>query len=166
MTRFLTRTLRARGYEPVLAHYEPYSVSPRMSVPTLRLFQRRPAVEQRRAFDGCETHAIGAGMPEFEFTHYFATVAWKRLMDSCSAHLAVAGNAMAAMPYYQAGRPFLAWLATGWQDDRKDRVKYFSQHRRVFDHALVAPVAARLEAAILRSGHILALSRYTQAVLD
>jgi glycosyltransferase involved in cell wall biosynthesis len=166
MTRFLTQTLQARGFEPVLAHYEPYSVAPMMSVPTLRLFQRRPSAEQRSALDGCETHAIGAWLPEFEFTHYFATAIWKQLMDGCDAHLTVAGNALAAMPYYQTNRPFLAWLATGWQDDRKDRVKYFSQQRRIFDHALVAPVAARFEAAILRSGRILALSRYTQAVLD
>jgi glycosyltransferase involved in cell wall biosynthesis len=166
MTRFLARTLHARGYEPVLAHYEPYSVSSRMSVPTLRLLQRRPTTEQRLAFDGFETHAIGAWLPEFEFTHYFATAAWKRLMDRCGAHIAVAGNALAAMPYYQTGRPFVAWLASGWQDDRKDRVKSFPQQRRVFDHILVAPVAARLEAAILRSGHILALSRYTQSMLD
>jgi glycosyltransferase involved in cell wall biosynthesis len=166
MTRFLARTLCGRGYEPVLAHYEPYSVSPRMSVPTLRLLQRRPTTEQRLAFDGFETHAIGAWLPEFEFTHYFATIAWKHLMDRCNAHIAVAGNALAAMPYYQTRRPFVAWLASGWQDDRKDRVKSFPQQRRVFDHVLVAPVAARLEAAILRSGRILALSRYTQAMLN
>jgi glycosyltransferase involved in cell wall biosynthesis len=166
MTHFLARTLRARGYAPVLAHYEPYSVSPQMSVPTLRLLQRRPAAEQRRAFEGCETHAIGAWLPEFEFTHYFATVPWKRLMDGCSAHIAVAGNALTAMPYYQTSRPFVAWLASGWQDDRKHRAKSFPGPRRVFDQLLVAPAAARLEAAILRSGHILALSRYTQSMLD
>jgi glycosyltransferase involved in cell wall biosynthesis len=166
MARFLTQTLRARGYEPVLAHYEPYSVSPQMSVPTPRLLQRRPAAEQRRAFDNCETHAFGAWLPEFEFTHYLATARWKRLMDGCSAHIAVAGNALAALPYYQTGRPFLAWLASGWQDDRKDRVKSFPRQRRAFDRVFVAPVAARLEAAILRSGRILALSRYTQAVLN
>jgi glycosyltransferase involved in cell wall biosynthesis len=166
MTRFLVRTLRAGGYEPVLAHYEPYSKSPRMSVPTARLLQRKPAAEERRTLDGCETYAIGAWLPEFEFTHYLATPTWKRLMDGCQAHLAVAGNALPALPYYQTGRPFIAWLATGWQDDRKDRVKHFPRPRRVFDRALVTPVAARLEAAILRSGCILALSRYTQALLD
>ena len=128
MTRFLTRTLRAQDYEPVLAHYEPYSWSPQMSVPTLRLLQRRPTVEKRRAFDDCETYAIGAWLPEFEFTHYFATSIWKRLMDGCDAHLTVAGNALTAMPYYQTGRPFLAWLATGWRDDRKDRVKVWRDH--------------------------------------
>jgi hypothetical protein len=41
-----------------------------------------------------------------------------------------------------------------------------AEQRRVFDHFLVAPVAACLEAAILRSGHILALSRYSQAMLN
>jgi glycosyltransferase involved in cell wall biosynthesis len=150
----------------VLAHYEPYSVSPQMSVPTLSLLQCRPAHEKRRALDGYETQAIGAWLPEFEFTHYLATSAWKHLMDGCVAHLTVAGNALAAMPYYQTGRPFLAWLASGWQDDRKDRVKKFPQQRRIFDNALVTPVVARLEAAILRSGSILSLSRYTQFMLN
>jgi glycosyltransferase involved in cell wall biosynthesis len=150
----------------VLAHYEPYSVSPQMSVPALRLLQRKPAAEERRAFDECESHAIGAWLPEFEFTHYFATATWKRLMDGCDAYVTVAGNALAAMPYFQTNRPFVAWIATGWHDDRKDRVKEFPSGRRLFDRALVSPVAARLEAAILRRGSILSLSRYTQAMLD
>src|SRR5262245_66592923 len=87
MTRFLTRTLRAQGFEPVLAHYEPYSMSPQLSVPTWRVLQRRPAGEQRRALDDCESHAIGAWLPEFEFTHYFATSLCQKLMDGCNAYL-------------------------------------------------------------------------------
>jgi glycosyltransferase involved in cell wall biosynthesis len=98
--------------------------------------------------------------------HYFATSIWKRLMDSCDAHLTVSGNALAAMPYYQTRRPFLAWLATGWKDDRKDRVRSFAPQRQIFDRTFVAPIVARLEAAILRSGSILSLSRYTQRTLD
>jgi glycosyltransferase involved in cell wall biosynthesis len=166
MRRFLVRALRAQGCEPVLAYYEPYSISPQMSVPILRLLQRRPTAVQRLAPDGCITNAIGAWLPEFEFTNYFATSAWKRLMDGCDAHLTVAGNALPATPYYQTGRPFLAWLATGWMDDRKDRVKHLPQKRRIFDRAIVAPVAARLETAILRSGSILSLSQYTKRELD
>src|SRR5579862_7818093 len=166
MRRFLARTLRAQGFEPVFAYYEPYSLSPRMSVPTWRLLQRCPATEQRRSPDGCESYAIGAWLPEFEFTNYLATAAWKRLMDGCDAHLTVAGNALAATPYYQAGRPFVAWLAAGWMDDRKDRVKHQSQTRRIFDRVVVAPIAVRLEAAILRSGSILSLSRYSKLELD
>lgn len=166
MTRFLTRTLRAQGFEPVLAHYEPYSTSPQLSVPTWRLLQRRPAGEQRRTLDDCESHAIGAWLPEFEFTHYFATSRWKKLMDGCNAYLTVSGNALAATPYYQTRRPFLAWLAAGWHDDRKDRMKVMPQKRRFFDHAFVTPLAARLESAILRSGSILSLSQHTQKILN
>ena len=77
--RFVTRTLRARGYEPVLAHYEPYSVSPHLSVPSFRLLRRRVGNELRHALDGFETHAIGAWLPELEFTHYLATAAWQRV---------------------------------------------------------------------------------------
>lgn len=70
MARFIARTLRTRDYEPIFAHYEPYSFSPHMSVPSFRLLQGRAGSELRQAFDGYETHAIGAWLPELEFTHY------------------------------------------------------------------------------------------------
>jgi hypothetical protein len=41
MTRFVAEALEARGYDPVLAYYEPHSVSPELSVPSFRLLQRR-----------------------------------------------------------------------------------------------------------------------------
>ena len=47
-------------------------------------------------------------------------------MDSCCAHLTVAGNALASLPYFQTGRPFVGWIASGWHMDRKDRVRQFS----------------------------------------
>ncbi len=166
MTRFVARTLRGGGYEPVLAHYEPYSVSPQLSVPSFRLLQRRPGSEQRRVFDECETHAIGAWLPELEFTHYLATPAWRRAMDSCCAHLTVAGNALASLPYVQGGHPFLAWLASGWHMDRKDRVHRFSVGRKIFDCATVRPVVRRLEKSVLRNGSVLALSQYTRQMLE
>jgi glycosyltransferase involved in cell wall biosynthesis len=167
MARFIARTLCRRGYEPVLAHYEPYSVSPHLSVPSFRLLHRQAArSELRLALDGCETHAIGAWLPELEFTHYLTTAAWKRVMDSCCAYLTVAGNALASLPYYQTGRPFVAWIASGWHEDRQDRVKQFSAGRKVVDRGIVSPVACRLERSLLRSGSVLALSHYTRRLLD
>jgi glycosyltransferase involved in cell wall biosynthesis len=167
MARFLARTLRRRGYEPVVAHYEPYSLSPQLSAPSFRLLQQRAGSEQRgHTFDGCETHAIGAWLPELEFTHYFATAAWKRVMDSCCVHLAVAGNALASLPYLQTGRPFISWIASGWHSDRKDRVKQFPAGRKLVDRALVSPVALRMERLLLRRGSVLSLSHYTRRILD
>jgi glycosyltransferase involved in cell wall biosynthesis len=166
MTRFIVQALRSRGYAPVVAYYEPYSRSPHLSVPSFGLLRGRPGNELRTAFDDCETHAIGAWLPELEFTHYLATDVWKRLMDSCCAHLTVSGNALASLPYAQTGRPFLAWIASGWHMDRKDRVQRFSLGRRLLDHATVRPVVSRLEKSLLRSGSVLALSNYTRRLLN
>jgi glycosyltransferase involved in cell wall biosynthesis len=164
--RFITKTLQARGFEPVLAHYEPYSVSPHLSVPSFRLVQRGVKNELRHALDGYETHAIGAWLPEFEFTHYLATTAWRRVMDSCCAFLAVAGNALAGLPYLQTGRPCVSWIASGWHMDRKDRVEQFSSARKIVDRAVVRPVVRWLERSLLRSGSVLALSEYTRGLLN
>jgi len=166
MVRFIARALIAQGYEPVLAHYEPYSRSPHLSVPSFRLLLRRAGNELRQTFDGYETHAIGAWLPEFEFTHHIATEPWKRVMDSCCAYLTVAGNALPSLPYVQTGRSYLGWIASGWHSDRKDRVDQFSAGRKLVDYAIISPVARRLEKSLLRSGSVLALSNYTRRVLD
>jgi glycosyltransferase involved in cell wall biosynthesis len=164
--RFIVRMLRGRGYDPIIAFYEPYSVSPCLSVPSFRLLQRRAGSEVRQSIERCEAHAIGAWLPELEFTHYLASPAWKRVMDSCSAHLAVAGNALASLPYFQTERPFVAWIASGWHMDRKDRVGHFSLGRKIVDRTIVGPVVRRLERSILRCGSVLALSQYTRRLLD
>lgn len=166
MTAYIVETLRSRGFEPVLAHYEPYSVAPKMSVPLLRILRDRVRASQRLAIGNCETHAIGAWLPELEFTHYWATDYWRRLADEAGAHIVVSGNALGAMPFYQTSRPFVAWLASGWAADREHRVKEFSVARGLLDRAVVRPVARPMERAILNRGYILSLSEYTRRTLD
>jgi asparagine synthase (glutamine-hydrolysing) len=161
MTSFVVRTLAERGIEPVIAHYAPYSVAPSLSVPSYRLLQRRTGARRGTAFGNRETHAIGAWLPELEFTHYAASRHWHQLMDSCDAYVAASGNVLAATPFYQTGRPYLAWVATDWEGDRKDRVKEFPPLRRLLDKCLNAPVLRNLEKLLLRSGHIVSLSEYT-----
>ncbi len=166
MAGFVAHTLRDRGFEPVLAHYEPYSVSPYLSVPSFRLLRNRVGMETRRGLEDYETHAIGAWLPELEFTHYLATTHWRRVMASCAAHVAVAGNALAATPYQQTGRPFLAWVATDWQGDRKDRVARFPWLRKALDCVVNTPVLRWQERRVLGAGSILALSEYTRRALN
>src|SRR5262249_14310325 len=122
--------------------------------------------ELKHTLDGCETHAIGAWLPELEFTHYLATATWKRVMDNCCGYLAVGGNVLSGLPYLQTARPFLAWVASGWHADRKDLVRQFSPARQSIDRVIVSPVVRRLEKSLLRSGSVLALSRYTHRLLD
>jgi glycosyltransferase involved in cell wall biosynthesis len=166
MTRFIVQTLRVQGFTPVLVHYEPYSVAPAMSVPFIRLLGGRIGHETRNRLDDCETHAIGAWLPEFEVTHYLATECWRRLIDSAQAYIVVSGNALGALPFYQTNRPFLAWLASGWNADREHRVRKFSAARTFLDRAVVRPAAQRLERVLLARGAILALSQYTRNTLD
>jgi glycosyltransferase involved in cell wall biosynthesis len=88
------------------------------------------------------------------------------LIESCSAYLSVSGNVLAATPYYQTGKPFLAWVAAGWHDNRKNRVSEYPAVRKLIDRTIVAPNAKRLERTILRSGKIMALSQYTKRTLE
>lgn len=166
MTRFVVDVLSAQGYEPVLAHYAPYRSAPELSAPSFRLLQRRPAARRQTAFAGIECHAIGAWLPELEFTHYLPTPEWERLMQGCAAWVAVSGNVLAATPFARSGRHFLAWVATDWAGDRRDRVRSFPLLRRCLDAALVSPVIRRLERQLLRAGSILPLSDYTSRMLS
>ena len=65
-----------------------------MSVPAIRLFGGHVGHARRQAFDGCETHAIGAWLPELEVTHYLATSTWRGLIEGAQACVVVSGNAL------------------------------------------------------------------------
>ena len=166
MTRFVARTLAERGYRPILGYYEPYSVDPTLSVPSLRLGLRTVGARAGTALDGYEAHAMGAWLPELEFTHYLPVAPWRRLMRACQYHLSVSGSCLAALPLALSGRDFLAWVATPWSADRRERAAQFPAPRRVLDRLVNAPVLSRLERWILRRGTIVSLSRYTQRTLD
>lgn len=166
MTRFVADCLQERGFDPVLAYYQPYSLSPELSVPSFRLFQRTIGSRPETALNQLEGHAMGAWFPELEFTHYWPTRLWGKLIDSCSYHLAVSGSCLAGLPYALSHRPFLAWVASSWHGDRKDRVAGFPWYRRWLDSGLNARVTRRLEKRILHSGTVLALSAYTRAELE
>ena len=87
--------------------------------------------------------------------------AWRDVMDGCSRFVAVCGNVLAALPFAATGRPFTAWVATGWEEDRRDRVRQFPASRRWLDRCVNGPVLRRKERQILNSGHILPLSEHT-----
>lgn len=166
MVRFAVSVLRELGAEPVIAYYEPYSLNPALSVPAFALGRRRPGCEQGEAMESCETYAIGAWLPELEFTTYRLHRHWQKVVDSCSAHVAVSGNILAALPLAMRGVPHLAWIASDWHGDRADRARSFGPARRLLDSALVQPVMNNLERRLLRAGHILALSQFTSRELQ
>jgi len=166
MTQFAVRTLEDAGFEPVLAYYPTYSTTPLLSVPSFRLLQRRPGRQIARDESGHELHGIGAWLPELEFTHYLPTDHWRELIESCDAHMVVSGNVLPATPFHLAHKPYLAWVATDWDGDRRERVRQYPWARRVLDACVNAPVIRRLERRLLRGGRIVSLSEYTASVLQ
>lgn len=161
MVEFTCDLLESRGYVPVLAYYEPYSLSPELSTPLFAPF-RRPGARRETSLGGREAWAIGAWFPELEFTHYSLTRHWQRVIDSCELHLVVSGNCLAATALVESATPFLGWIATGWEEDRRDRVARFPWARRQVDRAVNAPRIRRLEREVLAGGTFLAISQHTR----
>ncbi len=166
LTRFAIKVLRAHGYEPVLAHYEPYRISPHMSVSVRDQFSdKKPQVEKREKLDGCETWAIGCVRPEFEYQHYRLSDRWQRVIDSCNRHICISGNILAATCLLEAGKNFVAWIATDWDGDRADRFRLFSLPRKILDVSLNRYPLRKLERRLLNAAILLPLSENTRRVL-
>ncbi len=165
MWQFIVDCLRRRGYEPVIAFYKPYSSAPSLSVPTFALGRRRPGCDET-PIDGIEAHAIGAWLPELEFTNYRATKHWKHVIASCDFHVGVVGSCLQVLPFASSGSPFLAWVATPWESDRAERALELPLLRRALDRVIIRPGAQRIERRVLQSGRFLALSGYTRRELD
>jgi len=160
--------LEALGITPVLAWYEPWSCSPELSVPFRSLLRgHRPGQRQEASLGGHQGHGLGAWLPELEFTHFQPRDYWKTLVASCDLHLAVTGNPLCAARYSSLNLPFLAWIGSDWQGDRRDRVQHFPAARRLLDRSVNAPVLRRLERQVLRApkGHILTISQVTGRAL-
>ena len=166
MAGFIAAALRERGFEPSFAYYQPYTLSPEMSVPFHKLAARCVAKEHTRVRD-FSAAGIGAWLPEIEFAHYWPTKCWRELIDRHDVHLSVSGNCLAATPFAMRGIPFWSWVATDWAEDRKQRAAAFPWYRRILDRLVVSTGARRLERKILTSGGtITALSKHTKNMLD
>lgn len=166
MLRAMLALLAERGIDSEVAWYEPYGMTSRLSVPSYRLGTRRPSSDQREVEGASAAFALGAWLPEVEFTHYWPTSLWRERIAAADVHLVVSGSCLAGLALQRTATPFLAWVATDWHGDRKDRVREFPAARRLLDRTVVAPVCRRLERSVLRSGRVLALSEATRAQLD
>jgi glycosyltransferase involved in cell wall biosynthesis len=158
-TRYILDSLRAQGHDVTVAYYQPYSMAPGLSVPSWRLGRRRPG-SRIRTVDAIEAYEIGCWLPELEFTNYWPTRAWNRLIDSHEFLLSVSGNALAATPFALSGRRYLAWLGTPFTPDRQVRVRTFPIVRRIVDQTINSRICRRYERMVLNSGLILPTTSY------
>ena len=169
MTRWICRLLEELNITPILAWYAPWRNYPGLSIPCYKVFSgTTPKFLHQIAFERYDSYGVGSWLPELEFTHYLPSGDWKKLIRSCDLHLAISGNALCALPYLRTQIPFLAWIATPWEADRKDRIREFIPPRRFLDTLINTPILKRLEKTVLDSsqGEILCLSKYTSKEFD
>lgn len=167
--RYVLAWLKKGGYDVTVAYYEPYSLSPKASIPFKRIgsvFGLGAGVREPQLvpdeFEGVKTVGVGCWLPELEFSHYWLSKRWNTLIDNHDFHLCVSGSNLAALSFAQRQKPFMAWLASPWREDRVDRVKQFSWYRRVFDSLIVSPVCRIKERKINQSGTLMPVSSYSQ----
>lgn len=169
MTRWICNQLEVLNIEPILAWYAPFKNYSSLSVPSYKTYKRlRPGLVEELGFDKYISYGIGCWLPELEFTHYLPHSLWNTLIHDCDIHLVVSGNVLCASPYLLKNIPFLAWIATPWEADRKDRIRKFILPRRLLDALVNRPVLKYLEKRILESPNckILCLSNYTSMELS
>lgn len=168
-TRWVVDELAALGISSVLAWYEPWSCSPELSVPLAQIGSgKRPGHRCLQVWPGVSGHAIGAWLPELEFTHYQPIRPWRQLIAAADLHIAITGNPLCGHRFLASGKPFLAWIGTPWHGDRVDRVKLFPWHRRLVDRWVNAPVLQSMERRVLRApqGRLLTISHHTARELQ
>lgn len=171
--RWVVDELQALGITPLLAWYEPWSVTPSLSVPLRRLAPALlqglgPGQQLDELLPGVVGTGIGCWLPELEFTHYQPNTHWTKLIRSAQLHLAVTGNPLCGHRFLASGKPFLAWIGTPWHGDRVDRVRKFPWHRRLLDSAINSPVLRHQEQRVLRApqGRLLTISLRTAHELE
>lgn len=166
MLRFAVPALKRLGLEPHLAYYEPYSQSPKLSVPLPTVGRRKVTTREESGLDGIPATAIGAWLPELEFTHYLPSRHWRSVIAAHDVHVLISGTAVAGDALARSGKPYVAWIATDLDGDRHDRIQRFPWYRKALDTALNRHLLRRAERHVLRQGHVLALSHHTQRTLN
>jgi glycosyltransferase involved in cell wall biosynthesis len=90
---------------------------------------------------------------------------WQRVLDQYDVHQVVCGYALTALPHALCGKPFVAWVASSMDGDKRERMAQSGFIRRML-HRAQAKELARLERFVLeRAAWVLALSAHTHSEL-
>ncbi len=162
-TRFLVDVLRRRGHEVSLAYYGTLTDEPALGAPSWRIpLGARPGAAARTGFDDVPAMAVGAWLPELEFTYYWPSRRWRAVLAGHDRVIVTGGTVLASYPLCATGVPHLVWCASTMIEDRQDRRAAMPWPRRVFDRAVVGVVQGAMEGRVLAGpGRLMVTSRHT-----
>jgi glycosyltransferase involved in cell wall biosynthesis len=166
MLRFLVRFLQEMDCRVQIAYYIPYSIKPELSVPFQKLFQKKPGVYQFTGELGVEEYAIGSLLPEFEFANYYPNSHWRKLIKAADLAIVISGHILSAMPFYWQKKKYIAWIATLYDEDRRERIKTFPWYRKCLDQFFISKIGRQLEKNILRKNPAFTISSFSHRQLN
>lgn len=164
--RFLVQLLLKMGFQVKIAYYMPYSIEPELSVPFRKLFQKKPGCRHFVGELGVEEYAIGALLPELEFVNYFPNSHWRKLINSADLYFVVSGHILSATPFYFMKKKYAAWIATLYDEDRRERIKTFPWYRKFVDKLFISRVARYLEKVMLQKNPVFTVSHFSYRLLN
>lgn len=161
MVRAVARFLEEEGWSVRLAYYMPWSRAPELSVRVPSWNGTSDWTLEPWEGGDLQAYKIGVRFPEFEWRRYRANAGWRRAVEDHDVHIVVSGNLHAARPIVEQGRACLAWVATRYWPDKRNRVRRYPPLRRLFDLAVNTPVGLVWERRLARRVRLVALSRHT-----
>lgn len=166
MLRFLVPVLQEMNYHVQIAYYMPYSIKPELSVPLQKLCRKKPSALQFIGELGVEEYAIGSLLPEFEFGNYYPNLHWRKLIESADLCIVISGHILAALPFYVTKKKYIAWIATLYDEDRRERIKTFPWYRKWVDYFFISKISRQLERAMLRKNPAFSVSCFSHRQLN
>jgi glycosyltransferase involved in cell wall biosynthesis len=154
------------GLAPALAYGPAHWSDPSNAGPLSFLRgQCRPRIRQE-TWQGLPAACVGRFLPALESLHGLGSKRlWQQMLGPVQLHQVICGYAVTGVPQALSGKPFVAWVATSMDGDKRARLRHFDPLRRIA-HSLQYPALERLERLVLkRAAWVFALSPHTQEEL-
>lgn len=162
--RIIASALKALGHDVTIAFSVYRTAWPELSVRPWQIATHRPGVAEVEYLDE-RAFAVGAYLPEFEWSRYLPHRRWRELMAQFDAYVGVMGSVLPALVYAASGQRALCWVGTPYEADRAERLRRYPWARRLIDRLLELPICRHLERYVLRRVDVITVSPYTASAL-
>jgi glycosyltransferase involved in cell wall biosynthesis len=168
MVQMVSTLLERRGY--IVSHiwhsYSTRDAKNRTLWQTL-LGTGRIGIEELN-YKGRNAFETGRYFPFFEPLHYLAIFwEWRRIARRFPILQVVSGSNHAGLAFALAGRKFVCWAATTYEEDKASRRAAWKMPRRILDKLVITPLCRLQERYIYRKcSQIIALSSYTAEAIS
>ena len=126
LVEYIYKRAESSGVEPTIIHYGRFSEHPDLNASFANLLRGELNLWPRSRtyeFQGMRAIAIGANLPEWEPNRIRANHLWQRALNGFHVYILITGSAHTGLPIVQCKKPFIAWVSSTVESDRRERLK-------------------------------------------